>query len=133
MGTAGATDDVRRVCDPTEIRYLAAALALVSQGIHLWMLPDAIVSALIPGAFFFIVAVGQGVLGARLLFGPGRWSIRLGLALNLVVALAWVLTRVVALPNLTGAVDLPVEPLGIVATTAEIALVVALLWIRRDR
>ncbi|CAA9439146.1 MAG: hypothetical protein AVDCRST_MAG01-01-3484, partial [uncultured Rubrobacteraceae bacterium] len=39
-------------------RRLAAALAFVSQGIHLWVLPGQLAAAMPPGVFFFLVAVG---------------------------------------------------------------------------
>jgi hypothetical protein len=74
-------------------RGLAAALAFVSQGIHLWVLPGQLAAAMLPGVFFFLVAVGQGLLGASLLFGGGRWTARFGVLLNVFVVLVWLLTR----------------------------------------
>jgi hypothetical protein len=59
------------------LRYAAAALAFASELIHLWVVPGQLVAAMLPGVFFLLVAVGQGLLGASLLFGPGRWALRL--------------------------------------------------------
>jgi hypothetical protein len=39
------------------VRYLAA-LALVSEVIRLWVLPGQLVVAMLPGVYFFLVAVG---------------------------------------------------------------------------
>ena len=121
--------------DPVQVgraenEYLAAALAFISQISHLWMLPEAFVITLLPGVFFFTVAVGQGLLGVRLLFDLGRWTRRLGIVVNVLLPLIWILTRIVPLAPLTGSTRLPVEPLGIIATVAEFTLVGLLLRVR---
>jgi hypothetical protein len=112
--------------------HLAAALAFVSQGIHLWVLPGQLAAAMLPGIFFFGVAVGQGLLGASLLFGGGRWTARFGILLNVFVILVWLLTRAVSIPQLFEPIKLPVEGLGAAASLVEIALVVALLRLGRS-
>jgi hypothetical protein len=112
-------------------RRLAAALAFVSQGIHLWVLPGQLVAAMPPGVFFFLVAVGQGLLGASLLFGGGRWTARLGILLNVFVVLVWLLTRAVSIPQLFEPIKLPVEGLGAAASFVEVALVVSLMRLGR--
>ena len=118
-------------------RRLAAALAFVSQGIHLWVLPGQLAAAMPPGVFFFLVAVGQGLLGASLLFGGGRWTARFGILLNVFVVLVWLLTRAVSIPQLFEPIKLPVEGLGAAATFVEVALVVSLMRLgralRRDK
>ncbi len=114
----------------TRDQYLAAALAFTSQAIHLWMLPETFVISLLSGVFFFTVAVGQGLLGVRLLFDLGRWTRRLGIVFNVLLPLIWILTRIVPLAALTGSTRLPVEPLGIIATVAEFTLVGLLLRVR---
>ena len=112
-------------------RRLAAALAFVSQGIHLWVLPGQLAAAMPPGVFFFLVAVGQGLLGASLLFGGGRWTARFGILLNVFVVLVWLLTRAVSIPQLFEPIKLPVEGLGAAATFVEVALVVSLMRLGR--
>jgi hypothetical protein len=111
------------------LRYAAAALAFVSELIHLWVLPGQIV-AVAPGVFFFLVAVGQGLLGASLLFGGGRRTLLVGILLNLFVILVWLFTRVVSVPELLEPLRLPVEGLGAVATAVEVALVALLVRLR---
>jgi hypothetical protein len=113
-------------------RRLAAALAFVSQGIHLWVLPGQLAAAMPPGVFFFLVAVGQGLLGASLLFGGGRWTARFGILLNVFVVLVWLLTRAVSIPQLFEPIKLPVEGLGAAATFVEVALVVSLMRLGRS-
>lgn len=113
------------------LRHLAAALAFVSQGIHLWVLPGQFAAAMFPGIFFFGVAVGQGLLGASLLFGGGRWTARFGILLNVFVVLVWLLTRAVSIPQLFEPIKLPVEGLGAAATVVEVALAVSLVRLGR--
>lgn len=111
----------------TTICYLAAALAFTSQAIHLWILPETFVLTLLPGLFFLLVGIGQGLLGVSLLFGPGRWALWLGIPLNLFVIVVWIITRIVSLPALTASAYLTIDILGIVATVAEAALILLLL------
>ena len=110
---------------------LAAALAFASQGIHLWVLPGQLAAAMLPGVFFFLVAVGQGLLGASLLLGGGQWTVRFGILLNVFVVLVWLLTRTISIPQLFEPVRLPVEGLGAAATFIEVALVVSLMRMGR--
>jgi hypothetical protein len=111
-------------------RY-AAALAFTSQLLYVWVLPGAFVARPLVGALVFLAAVCQGLLAASLLFGPGRWAVRLGLLLNATIVLAWAATRVAGFPALFGFVRLSVEPVGLVATVIEISLLVLLLRIGR--
>ncbi len=113
-------------------RRLAAALAFVSQGIHLWVLPGQLAAAMPPGVFFFLLAMGQGLLGASLLFGGGRWTARFGILLNVFVVLVWLLTRAVSIPQLFEPIKLPVEGLGAAATFVEVALLVSLMRLGRS-
>jgi hypothetical protein len=114
------------------LRYPAAALAFVSELIHLWVLPGQFVASMLPGAFFLLVAIGQGLLGMSLLFGPGRWALRFGILLNLFVVFVWSLTRVVSVPQLFAPIRMPVGGLDLAATAVEVALVVLLVRLRRS-
>ena len=109
----------------------AAALAFASQLIYLWVLPGAFVARPLSASFVLLAAVCQGLLGASLLFDPGRWAVRFGLLLNATIVLAWTVARVAGFPALFGFARLPVEPVGLVATLIEIALLVLLLKIGR--
>ncbi len=115
----------------TALRYPAAGLALVSELIHLWVLPGQFVVAMLPGIFFLLVAISQGLLAVSLVFNPGRWTLRFGILLNLFVVFVWAFTRVVSVPELFAPVRLPVEGLDLVATAAEVALVILLVRLRR--
>jgi hypothetical protein len=110
----------------------AAALAFASELLLLWGLSGEFAARPLSGSFVFLAAVCQGLLGASLLFGPGRWAVRLGLLLNATIVLAWAATRVAGFPALFGFARLPVEPVGLVATVIEIALLVLLLRIGRE-
>ena len=111
-------------------RLVAAALAFVSQGIHVWVLPGQLAAALLPGILFFLVAAGQGLLGVSLLFGGGRRTTLLGMLLNAFVVLVWLLTRAISFPTLLEPIRLPVQGLGAAATLVEVVLLVglAMLW-----
>jgi hypothetical protein len=109
----------------------AAALAFASQLLHLWVLLEAFVARPLTASFVLLAAVCQGLLGASLLFGPGRWTIRFGLLLNATIVLSWAATRVAGFPALFGFARLPVEPVGLVTTVIEIALLLLLLKIGR--
>ncbi|CAA9405507.1 hypothetical protein AVDCRST_MAG82-454 [uncultured Rubrobacteraceae bacterium] len=111
-------------------RY-AAALAFASELLLLWAVPGVFAARPLSGSFVLLAAVGQGLIAASLHFGPGRWAVRFGLLLNAAVVLAWTTTRVAGFPPLLGFARLPVEPVGLVATGIEIALLVLLLRIGR--
>ncbi len=111
--------------------YPAAALAFVSELIHLWVLPGQLVASMLPGVFFLLVAIGQGLLGVSLLFGTGRWTLRFGILLNLFVVFVWAFTRVVSVPELFAPVRLPLGGLDLAAAAAEVALVILLVRLRR--
>ena len=89
-------------------------------------------AAMLPGVFFFLVAACQGLLGASLLFEPGRWALRFGILVNLFVIFVWAITRVVSVPELFEPLRLPVAGLGAVATVAEAALLILLFEVRRS-
>lgn len=112
--------------------YPAASLAFVSELIHLWVLPGQFAVSMLPGIFFFLVAMGQGLLAGSLLFGPGRWTLRFGILLNLFVVLVWVFTRVVSVPEVFEPIRLPVRGLDLVATVVEVALVLLLVRSRQQ-
>src|SRR5918993_3080326 len=114
------------------LRYPAAGLALVSELIHLWVLPGQFVVAMLPGIFFLLVAMSQGLLAASLLFGPGRWTLRFGILLNLFVVLVWMLTRLVRVPELFEPIRLPADALDLAATVVEVLLLVLLVMLRRQ-
>ena len=113
------------------LRY-PAALAFVSELIHLWVLPGQLVVAMLPGMFFLLVAMGQGLLAVSLLFSPGRRTVRFGIVLNLLVVFVWVFTRVVSVPELFAPVRLPVDGLGAVATVVEVALLILLVMVKQQ-
>jgi hypothetical protein len=110
---------------------VAAALAFVSELIHLWVLPEQYAVWMGRGIFFFVVAACQGALAGSLLFGPGRKALTLGIVLNLFVVFIWAFTRVAGLPAWTVLMPLRVGALDLTATAAELALVVLLVRVRR--
>jgi hypothetical protein len=79
----------------------------------------------------FLAAVCEGLLAASLLLGPGRWAVRLGIVLNATIVFVWIVTRFWGFPAAVGFALLPVEPLGLAATVAQVALIVLLAGIGR--
>ena len=130
LGAARDTDYAKGTAPA--LRYVAAALAFASELIHLWVVPGQLVAAMLPGAFFLLLAACQGFLGASLLFGAGKWTLRLGILLNASVVLVWTLTRLVSVPEIFEPLRLPVDGLGAAATAAEVALLVLLFKLRRS-
>lgn len=113
------------------LRRAAAALAFASQAIHLWALPSEFVARPLSGCLVLSVAAGQGLLGAGLLLGFGKWTVRLGLALNTVVLLAWALSRVAGFPALIGYGRLPVGLPDAAEVVIHAALIFSLLGVGR--
>src|ERR671910_975688 len=126
---------MKRIAYPEQggvaLRY-PAALAFVSELIHLWVLPGQFVVAMLPGIFFLLVAMGQGLLAVSLLFGPGRSTLLFGILLNLFVVLIWMLTRLVRVPELFEPIRLPADALDLAATVVEVLLLVLLVMLRRQ-
>jgi hypothetical protein len=110
---------------------VAAALAFASQLLLLWVLPQEFVTRPLTGSFVLLAAVCQGMLTARLLLGPGRWAVRLGMLLNAIIVFVWPVTRFWGFPAAVRFAQLPVEQLGLSATMAEVALIVLLARIGR--
>ena len=110
---------------------VAAALAFVSQLVHLWILPGHFAARPLVGVLIFLAAVCEGLLAASLLLGPGRWAVRFGILLNATIVFVWIVTRFWGFPAAVGFALLPVEPLGLAATVAQVALIVLLAGIGR--
>ncbi|MGH3146488.1 MAG: multicopper oxidase domain-containing protein, partial [Rubrobacter sp.] len=113
--------------------YLAVALTVVAASVHAWAVPEHSEEWWGYGVFFLLVAVAQGVYGPALLWWPRHPVLLAGVGGNLAVIGLYLVTRTVGVPFLgphAGAVE-EVGPMDLVATLAEVALVVALaalLW-----
>jgi hypothetical protein len=111
------------------ILYAAVAFSLLVALIHLWVMPEHFEEWWGYGAFFLISAVAQGAYGAALLRWPRRPLLLLGIGGNVSIIVLYLLTRTVGIPFF-GPHAGEVEGVGvadIVATTSELALVVALV------
>jgi FtsP/CotA-like multicopper oxidase with cupredoxin domain len=121
---------------PRTILYVAAALAVVAASVHAWAAPTHFDEWWGYGVFFLLVAAAQGVYGPALLGWPGRPVILAGMVGNLAMIALYIVTRTVGVPFLgphAGEVE-EVEAIDLVATLAEVTLVVALagmLWFVR--
>jgi hypothetical protein len=112
---------------------VAAALAFASQLLLLWVLPQEFATRPLTGSFVLLAAVCQGMLAARLLLGPARWAVRLGILLNATVVFVWIVTRFWGFPAAVGFMRLPMEPLGLAAPAGELALIVLLVRLRKNQ
>ena len=111
------------------VLYVAAAFSLLAALIHLWVVPEHLEEWWGYGAFFLISAVAQGAYSAALLRWPCRLLLVLGIGGNASIIVLYLLTRTVGIP-LFGPHAGEVEGVGVadlLATTSELALVVALL------
>ncbi len=117
--------------------YAVAALSSVAALAHVWAMPEHFEEWWGYGAFFLAVAVAQGLYGVVLLrrgTPPGRSLLLLGIAGNLALVLLYAVTRSVGVPFFgphAGEVE-GVGMLDLSATTAELALVVALAALSRS-
>jgi len=113
------------------ILYAAAAFSLLAALIHLWVIPEHFEEWWGYGAFFLVSAVAQGAYTAALLRWPRRPLFLLGIGGNVSIMVLYLLTRTVGIPFF-GPHAGEVEGVGVAdlfATTSELALVVALLWV----
>jgi manganese oxidase len=113
------------------ILYAAAAFSLIAALIHLWVIPEHLEEWWGYGAFFLVSAVAQGAYSAALLHWPRRPLLLLGIGGNVSIIVLYLLTRTVGIPFF-GPHAGEVEGVGVAdlfATTSELALVVALLWV----
>ena len=113
------------------ILYAAAAFSLLAALIHLWVIPEHFEEWWGYGAFFLISAVAQGAYTGALLRWPRRPLLLLGIGGNVSIIVLYLLTRTVGIPFF-GPHAGEVEGVGVAdlcATTSELALVVALLWV----
>jgi hypothetical protein len=113
------------------ILYAAAAFSLSAALIHLWVIPEHFEEWWGYGGFFLVSAVAQGAYSAALLRRPRRPLLLLGIGGNVSIIVLYLLTRTVGVPFF-GPHAGEVEGVGfadLFATTAELALVVALLGV----
>jgi FtsP/CotA-like multicopper oxidase with cupredoxin domain len=111
----------------------AAVLSAIAALAHLWAVPEHFREWWGYGLFFLVVAAGQGFYGGILPGRPRPYLLPLGVAGNLAVVALYVVTRTVGVPFFgphAGEVE-GVGALGLTATVAELALVVALVALLR--
>lgn len=118
--------------DSATLRCGAAALAFGSRLVHPWVFQRQFLIRPLVGGLAFLVDIGQGLSAAGLMFGPGRWMVRFGIALNASVVLASVATRFVGNPGFLGFDRLPVEALNLTATAWQVAPLLLLFTIGRE-
>lgn len=133
MGVVTERIEVSALRNQVALRYVAAGLAFTSELIHLWILPGEFITWILHGLVFLVVAIGQGVLAVSLLFSPGRWTLRLGIVLNVGIVFVWTVTRLESgvIPAWIVAVHLPIAGLDLVALAVELILVIVLLRLQR--
>lgn len=107
---------------------LAAASALAA-GIHGAVCPEHFGESALYGSFFLVLAAGQLAFAALILTRPSRRLLALGLGVNAVVVLLWLLTRTVAVPlgPAAGTTE-KIGALDLVASVAEVGIM-ALCWL----
>ena len=115
------------------ILYPAAALSVVAALAHLWAMPDHFREWWGYGAFFLVAALAQGLYGLGLLRWPSRALFVAGLAGNLAVLglFGVVHTRGIPFFGPHAGEAHSVDALGLSASTAELALVIALVALAR--
>ena len=106
----------------------AAALSVFAALIHVWVMPEHFDEWWGYGAFFLVVAAGQGLYGVVLLRWPRRSLLLLGIVFNLGIVALYLVTRTTGIPFLgphAGEVE-AVGAVDLLATMTELALVMPL-------
>ena len=118
----------------TRPHYFVGALAFVVELLYLWIAAEALLFWPVHGAFFAVVAIGQGLLGAKLVFGPGRWTLRLGILFNASIIVLWGIARAIetAFPVWILAVRSPFEILEYIVIALVLLLLISLIWLSRS-
>jgi len=112
--------------------YVGAGLCFLSELIHLYLLPQQYEIFFVYGLIFLVIAMAQGVIGASLLFEPGRRLLSFGLWVNALIVVLYVFTHTIGVLVGLAFLPLPIDAWGVGATLAESAAVVILLLLRRD-
>ena len=118
--------------------YVGAGLCFLSELIHLWLLPQQYEIYFVAlfhlnyGLMFLFIAMAQGVIGASLLFEPGRRLLSFGLWVNALIVVLYIFTHTIGVLIGLAFLPLPIDAWGVGATLAESATVVILLLLRRD-
>lgn len=93
-GTGEAGSASRRLAPAAPAAFLSVAAALI----HLWVAPQHLEQWWAYGAFFFAVAVGQGIFGLLLLRRPAAGLVFAAIWANLAVVVLYVVERTAGLP-----------------------------------
>jgi hypothetical protein len=105
--------------------FLTAALVLAAANVHLLLTPEHFSEGPQFGVFFLAATLFQLWLVFALLLMPGPRVYRIGIWGSALIALTWMVTRLIPPP---GAPEPePVELWGVIATALEIAAIVALV------
>jgi hypothetical protein len=111
-----------------------AVLSGVAAGIHLGVAPEHFAEWWGYGTFFVVAALGECALVALLALRPRAWVVQAGIWASLATMLMYLVSRTSGIPlgPAAGVVE-PVDLPGLVATTAEAALVVVLCGLLAGR
>lgn len=114
--------------------YAAAGLSFLPALAHLWMMPAHFAQWWGYGSFYLAAAAGQGLLALALLRWPRQGLYLAGLWTNVAVLLVYLATRTSGTPvGPHAGIAEEASLLDMVATTAEVGLVVVLATMLRDR
>ncbi|WP_436346967.1 hypothetical protein [Natronorubrum sp. FCH18a] len=118
----------------TRLHYFTAGLAFVVELFYLWVAAEALLFWPVHGAFFAAIAIGQGILGISLLFGPGRWTFRLEIIFNAAIMALWTIVRIVEtmFPVWIIAVRTPVDGVAYIVMALVLSLFLSLIWVWRN-
>jgi hypothetical protein len=112
---------------PREILAIIAVLSVVPAAIHVWVAPAHFAEWWGYGTFFVAAAAGELAFLGLLAWRPSRGLVLLGIFGSLETVLMYLVSRTAGIPFGPAAGEVEgVEILGITATLAEAALVVAL-------
>jgi hypothetical protein len=113
------------------LNYVGACLCFISELIHLWLLPVQYETYFVYGLIFLLIAMTQGLIGANLLFGPGRRLLTFGLFINMLIVVLYSFTHTIGVLVGLAFLPLPIDGRGITATVAELGAVIVFFLLQR--
>lgn len=117
----------------TTLELAIVVASLLAAVIHGWVIDEHIDESAIFGAFFIDVTLAQAAYALAVMFRPGRALLLAGAVGNAAVVLLWVVSRTVGIPIGPEAGEAEaVGALDVVATAAEVVVVLAACWCLRQ-
>ncbi|GCE28490.1 hypothetical protein KDA_39740 [Dictyobacter alpinus] len=112
-------------------RSSAAGMCILSELIHLWLLPGQYEIFIGYGIIFLLITMVQGFIGVHLFFEPRRRLLTFGLWVNAFIVVLYGFTHSIGVPVGLAFLPLPIDGWGVVAAITSLLIAVVLWFLRR--